>query len=125
MSARLLFVDDSLDEREMYAVYFRDKGYCTLQAANARDGYRMAADLAPAVVIVDVKLPGDEDGLGLTTRLKHNGETRGLPVIVLTGCAFERDRQAALDAGCDRFLTKPCSPDALEVAVNELIRDHA
>ena len=122
---RLLLVDDSLDEREMYAEYFRAKGYCTLQAANARDGYRMAADLAPAVVIVDVKLAGDEDGLGLTARLKRDSDTRRAAVIVLTACAFESDRQAAVQAGCDRFITKPCTPDALEAAVNALIRQRA
>ena len=122
---RLLLVDDSLDEREMYAEYFRGKGYCTLQAANARDGYRMAADLAPAVVIVDVKLAGDEDGLGLTARLKRDGETRGAAVIVLTAGTFDSDRQAALLAGCDRFITKPCTPDTLEAAVEALIRQRA
>src|SRR5687767_13585695 len=98
----------------MYAEYFRGKGYCTLQAANARDGYRMAADLAPVVVITDVKLPGDEDGLGLTARLKRDGETRGAAVIVLTAGALDTDRLAAVQAGCDRFITKPCTPDALE-----------
>ncbi len=122
---RLLLVDDSLDEREMYAEYFRAKGYCTLQAANARDGYRMAADLGPAVVIVDVKLPGDEDGLGLTARLKRDGETSRAAVIVLTAGAFEADRLAAVRAGCDRFITKPCTPDALEEAVDALIRERA
>ena len=82
----------------------------------------MATDLTPAVIIVDVQLPGDEDGLGLTARLKRDGGTRDLAVIVLTAGAFEKDRSAAVRAGCDRFLTKPCLPDALEAVVSDLMR---
>ena len=55
---RVLLVSDSRDEREMYAEWFRRKGYCTLQAATASDGLRLAFELAPDIVVTDIKLPG-------------------------------------------------------------------
>jgi DNA-binding response OmpR family regulator len=121
---RVLLVDNAVDEREMYAEYLRAHGYCTLQAATARDGYQMAADLAPSVVVTTVRLPGEEDGLRFTARLKADAVTRDARVIVLTGCVFEADRAAATRAGCDRFLMKPCLPAELETVVSELIEDH-
>jgi len=122
---RVLLVDDSIDEREMYAEYLRRRGYCTLQAATARDGFRLAADLAPAVVVTDIKLPGSEDGLALTSRLKHDSATRDSFVIVLSAAIFDTDRAAASEAGCDRFLAKPCLPAELEAAVVEMAGQRA
>ena len=118
---RVLLVDDSIDEREMYAEYLRMRGYCTLQAATAHDGFRMAADLAPGVVVTDIKLSGTEDGLALTARLKHDTTTRDAVVIVLSGALIAADRAAASKAGCDCFLSKPCSPAELETTMVEMV----
>jgi DNA-binding response OmpR family regulator len=117
-------VDGSTDEREMYAEYFRLRGMFTLQADNADDGYRLTAERHPAVVITVVSLPGTEDGLALTRRLKCCDGTRLTPVIVLTGHVRERDRQAAERAGCDRFVVKPCGPETLAAVVEELLVAH-
>ena len=114
---RVLLVDNSTDEREMYAEYLRLRGYCTLQAATAHDGFRMAADLAPDVIVTGLRLGGEENGLGLTARLKQDTSTRAAIVIMLSGCVYPADRAAALRAGCDQFLEKPCVPEALEAAV--------
>jgi CheY-like chemotaxis protein len=119
---RVLLVSDSRDEREMYAEWFRRKGYCTLQAATASDGLRLALELAPDIVVTDIKLPGSMDGLELTETLKHDQSTEALPVVILTGCAFERDREHATRAGCDRFLTKPCLPELLGSSIEEVLR---
>ena len=118
---RLLLVDDSVDEREMYAEFFRARGFCTLQADTADDGFRLARELMPSVIITDLRLRGDRDGLGLTERLKQDAGTRHAPVIVLTGQVYEADVDAAHRAGCDRLLPKPCSPSELAEAVDELL----
>ena len=122
---RVLLVDNAVDEREMYAEYFRSKGFCTLQAANAHDGFRLAADLLPVVIITDVELPGREDGLEFTARLKCAIDTRAAAVIVLAASAVEHRRKAASLAGCDRFIAKPCLPADLETAVRALMPELA
>jgi CheY-like chemotaxis protein len=109
----VLLVDASRDEREMYAEWFKLKGYCTLQASTGRDGFRLASELRPDVVITAIRLPGDMDGLSLTAVLKREPETCDLPVIVLTGCAFQHERDEASRSGCDRLVMKPCLPHVL------------
>ena len=115
---RVLLVDERIDEREMYAEWFRRHGYCTLQAGNAADGYRLALELSPDVVITDMRLVGDSDGLDLTRRLKQSSETAAVPVVVLSASAFPQDRDAAASAGCNLFVAKPCLPDELARAVS-------
>src|SRR5687768_11839475 len=105
---RVLLVDVAVDEREMYAEYFRTRGFCTLQATNAEDGFRLATEMRPAIVITEVTLAGPEDGLALTRRLRREKETQFAVVVVLSASAFEHS-QNAIAAGCDRFVTKPCA----------------
>jgi two-component system, cell cycle response regulator DivK len=118
----VLLVNDSSDEREMYAESFRRFGFCTLQASSAADAFRLATELPPSAVVTDVKLMGDEDGLRLTQRLKEDARMRDVPVVVLTGYVLEHHREAAAHAGCDLFLAKPCLPDVLSKRVAGLVR---
>ena len=118
---RVLLISDSSDEREMYAEWLRHDGFSTLQASTAADAYRIASELTPAAIVTDVRLEGDEDGLHLTERLKRDEHTRNVPVVILTGRVFVRDREAAARAGCDMFVPKPCLPDALSQLVSSLI----
>jgi two-component system, cell cycle response regulator DivK len=112
-SLRVLLVDDATDEREMYAEFLRLQGFCTLQAENAVDGFRLAAEVVPDIVVTDIRLLGHSDGLELTRQLKAATETARVPVVVLSGSVYPHDRQAAAEAGCDLFLAKPCLPDEL------------
>jgi CheY-like chemotaxis protein len=117
----LLLVTSSRDEREMYAEWFRRHGCCPLQAATAEHAYQLAVELAPQVVITDVRLPGKGDGLSLTQRLKQDERTRKTIVVVLSGYVLPTDDEAARRAGCDLIVHKPCLPDALANAVEALL----
>jgi two-component system, cell cycle response regulator DivK len=117
----VLLVADSADEREMYAEHFRRQGFCTLQASTVPDALRLASELRPAVVVTDVRLAGPETGVDLAARLKSDEQTREMPVVILTGCVFPRDRETAMQAGCDLFVPKPCLPDELSTAVTSII----
>ena len=117
----VLLVNDSSGEREMYAEWFRRAGFRTLQASNARDGFRMAAELKPDVVVTDFRLPGLINGLALTSCLKRTSSTRDAAIVMLTMTASTSERELAKRAGCDRFLTKPCTPQDLAHTVDELL----
>ena len=116
----VLLVEDTDDEREMYAESLRLVGYRTLQARNADDALRLAIELLPAVIVTDVVLPGSVDGFTLTRLLKEDARTQDIPVVILTGRVFEADRANAAQVGCDLFLSKPCLPDELTAAVRRL-----
>ena len=117
----VLLISDSDDEREMYAESLRRHGFCTLQASTAADAYRLVSELPPAAVVTDIRLSGAEDGLCLTTRLKHDERMKHVPIVILTGYVYAHDREAAARAGCDVFVPKPCLPDALSEVVAGLV----
>jgi CheY-like chemotaxis protein len=62
---------------------------------------------------MDISISGKKNGLELTKELKASKEFSHIPVIAVTAHAFEEDKQNALDAGCDSYLAKPFSKEAL------------
>jgi CheY-like chemotaxis protein len=65
------------------------------------------------VVVTGILLAGSMDGVELIARLRRDERTSRTPIIVLTACAWTRERERAEHAGCDVFLSKPCVPDEL------------
>ena len=118
----VLLVDDAIDERHMYAEFFRASGFRTLQADNAMDAHRLAVELRPDAAVIDLVLPR-MNGLELVRRLRSDEGTSRLPIIALTGRVVPLGPEVAIAAGCDRFLAKPCSPSELLLEVNRLLVD--
>jgi two-component system cell cycle response regulator DivK len=119
----VLLVEDDLDGRRAYADWLSHAGFDVLQAHNGLQALERAFECAPDVVVTDLNIPGI-DGFELTRRLKQDPRTCGVPVLAVTGYAtFASDPARAKRAGCDAVLAKPCSPDALEVAIRSLIGD--
>jgi CheY-like chemotaxis protein len=120
-SPLVLVVDDFEDNRAMYAEYLVYSGYSVEQAADGEQAVKLAQDLLPDVVVMDLSLP-IMDGWEATRRLKADERTRRIPVIALTGHALASHSLGAREAGCDAFLAKPCLPEKLVEKVEELIR---
>jgi two-component system cell cycle response regulator DivK len=107
-SKALLVVDDEPRNIELIRMVLEETGL-PVQFVGARDGLealRLARDLAPALILMDLKMPA-LDGWEATRRLKANPATAAIPVIALTAQAMAGDRERALAAGCDGYLTKP------------------
>jgi CheY-like chemotaxis protein len=116
----VLIVDDFEDNREMYAQYLRFHGYEIAEADNGQEALKQAAALHPDVIVMDLSLPG-MDGWEATRRLKQEPGTRDIPVIALTGHALTGSEHTAREAGCDRFLTKPCAPAVLGQEIRKVL----
>lgn len=114
----VLLVDDFEDAREMYADYLEISGFRTAQAADGHEALDRARALKPAVVLMDLSLPGI-DGWEVARRLKADVGTRGIAIVALTAHALDGERARALNAGCDAFISKPCLPQLL---VDEVVR---
>jgi CheY-like chemotaxis protein len=117
----VLLVEDYQDAREMYADYLRFSGYRVAEASNGIEALALAAELRPAIVLMDLALP-QLDGWEATRRLKRDPETRHIPVVALTGHALPEHQDGARNAGCDAFITKPCLPDALVVEIQRVLK---
>jgi CheY-like chemotaxis protein len=108
---QVLVVDDNEDTRVMYAALLSQNGFAVRTAASGEEAIAAAEDL-PAVVVMDLAMPG-LNGWEATRRLKTGARTRHIPIIVLTAHALEQYREVAVAAGCDAFLSKPCSIEDL------------
>lgn len=116
----VLIIDDHQDSLAMYAIGLLAMGFQPITAASAEDGFSRACEIHPDVIVADVTLPG-VSGLDLTRRLRGDTRTKDSGIIVLTGHAQGSVKAQASDAGCDRFLLKPCLPDALGLEILDVI----
>src|ERR1700752_5104535 len=104
--AKILLVEDNEMNRDMLSRRLVRRGYEVAIAVDGEQGVAMARSEAPALILMDMSLPG-LDGWEATRRIKAAPETRGIPVIALTAHAMSGDREKAVAAGCDDFDTKP------------------
>jgi CheY-like chemotaxis protein len=104
--AKILLVEDNEMNRDMLSRRLTRKGYEVVCAEDGEKGVTMAGSESPALILMDMSLPGI-DGWEATKRLKADEGTKGIPVIALTAHAMASDRQQALEAGCDDYDTKP------------------
>ena len=109
---KILVVEDNPLNLELTADILEAAGYTVLQADNAERGIALARTERPALILMDVRLPG-MDGLRATEVLKGEPETREIPVVALTAHAMKGDEDKALAAGCKGYITKPISARAL------------
>ena len=116
----MLVVDDSDDARAMYAHLLRAAGFEVKLAAGGDEALAAAHDDRPAVIIMDLAMPG-LNGWEATRRLKTGARTKDIPIIVLTAHSLLHYREVAIAAGCDAFLPKPCTNEELVAAVRRLL----
>jgi CheY-like chemotaxis protein len=119
-SALVLLVDDYEDNRRMFAEYLALAGFRTEGARNGAEGLEKASAMRPRVIVMDLAMP-DLDGFEVTRRLRAAEGTRDIPVIALTAYPMGYSRHAALEAGCDAYLTKPCGPRQLLAEIRRLL----
>ena len=120
LSPLILVVDDYQDAREMYAEYLQYSGFRVAEARNGNEAVAQARSLRPDLILMDLSLPG-MDGWEATRVLKADEDTKGIPIVALTGHALAGASEGARKAGCDSFVTKPCLPDDLVVEVRRML----
>lgn len=116
----VLLVDDSEDNREVYAKYLSMSGFRVETAVDGVDAVEKAGSLKPDVIVMDLSMPR-LDGWEATRQIKSAPETSAIPVIALTGNAVSESKRRALEVGCSGYLTKPCLPDVLVGEIRRLV----
>lgn len=111
---RVLLVEDNEKNLKLLRDVLRATGYATLEASTGEEAVELAVRGSPALVVMDVQLPGI-DGVEALSRLRSDQRTASIPVLALTAQAMHGDRERFLTAGFDGYLSKP-------VDVVELLR---
>lgn len=118
----LLIVDDHEGFRSFVASMLDgDEFTVTGIAEDGETALEAVASLRPDLVLLDIQLPG-LDGLGLTRLLKSNPATLEIPIVALSAHARPEDRQAALEAGCVDYISKPIDTRALPGQLAAVLR---
>ena len=81
----------------------------------------MARQIHPCLILADIRLPG-MDGLEMTRRLKADPETMDIVVVAVTALAMKGDKQKALDAGCDGYITKPIDVKTFPTLIRQYLK---
>ena len=118
---KILIVDDQIEVRDLVEVTLKSGDYEIFQAENGAKAIEIARAEKPDLIIMDVMMPGDMDGLEATRILKNDPETRGRPIIILTAKGQEIDRDKGFEAGADEYFSKPFSPLELIKKVEDVL----
>ena len=118
---RILVVDDEADIVALVAYHLAKAGYRVATAGNGDDALAVARRDRPALLVLDLMLPG-MSGFDVLTQLRADPATRDVAVLLLTARKEEPDRIEGLSLGADDYLTKPFSPQELVLRVAAILR---
>ncbi|HUQ46143.1 MAG TPA: response regulator transcription factor [Gemmatimonadaceae bacterium] len=118
---RVLVVDDEADIVALVAYHLAKSGYRVSTAASGTDALDAARRERPALVVLDLMLPG-LSGYDVLEQLRAGDATRDIAVLMLTARREEQDRIRGLSLGADDYLTKPFSPQELVLRVAAILR---
>jgi len=116
----ILVVEDNDKNRKLVRDVLTVKGYRLAEAETGEDGVRIARELRPDLILMDIQLPG-MDGITALRQLRADEATRRIPVIAVTASAMTHDRQKIMAAGFDGYQTKPISVRPFLEAVRALL----
>jgi CheY-like chemotaxis protein len=116
----VLIVEDNEKNRKLVRDALRFKGYRTIEAETGEDGVRLAKEHRPALILMDIQLPGI-DGVTALRELRSDEATRDIPAIAVTASVMAHDRQKIVDAGFDGFHGKPISVRELFATVEQIL----
>jgi DNA-binding response OmpR family regulator len=116
----VLVADDDPDILALVSFRLERAGYDVLGAKDGEEALRLALDRAPDLAVLDVMMP-KLDGYEVTTRLRQNGATRRMPIILLTARVQEADIARGFEAGADDYVKKPFSPQELGARVQAIL----
>ena len=107
---RILIVDDEQDIVESLKFVLEVSGFTCYCAYNGEDGLRMAKELSPDLIILDVMMP-KINGYKISRLLKYDKKYKDIPIIMVTARSQEEDKLIGEETGADEYITKPFDLD--------------
>lgn len=117
----VLLIDDDPHIHDLVAFHLEDRVGSVISAHDARSGRSLAIQERPALILLDIRMPG-EDGVALCRQLQTHPETREIPVVFLTGCEEQDQLAEAFEAGAVDYIKKPICRTELLARVTARLR---
>ena len=118
---KIVIVEDEPDTAEMFAEMMRLSGYHVLKSYGGTPAIALITKENPDVVVLDVMMP-DLSGLEVLRYLRRDPRLEQIPVVVVSAKSLPSDIKDGLDAGANKYLTKPVTFQDLNAAVKDLIK---
>jgi len=118
---KILIVDDQPEVRELVSVTLELEDYQLLTAINGQEALESARKELPDLILLDIQMPGEMDGLEVCRLLKDSKETQDIYIIMLTSKGQEWDVEIGREVGADDYFIKPFSPIKLIKKVEEVL----
>ena len=108
---KALIVEDTPNNLYMARFLLEQAGHTVVGTCdNGKDAVRMAKDLLPELILMDMTLPGEIDGFAATRQLRDAPETSAITIVAFTALAMKGDRERTIAAGCNGYISKPIDP---------------
>ncbi len=108
LNKTVLVVEDNDLNMKLFHDVLEAHGYNVLQATDGMEGWRMAREHRPDLILMDIQLP-EVSGLEVTKWLKDDETLKSIPVIAITAFAMAGDKVKILEGGCNAYIVKPIS----------------
>ena len=117
---RILIIEDKASSRELLRTVLEHQGYAVIEAADGDEGLLKARAEAPDLILLDLQMP-IRTGYEVLTELRREPRFQSLPIIAVTASAMQGDREKALAAGFNGYLTKPLPLSNLRSEIQRLL----
>lgn len=120
MKETILIVEDNPQNMKLFEMLLGAKGYALLKAIDGEEAMDIAKRARPDLIIMDVRLPR-MNGLEVTKKLRENPAFSRTPIIATTAYAMKGDKERAIEAGCNAYLSKPFDIHELTEMIAEML----
>lgn len=121
MPARILYIEDSFENRLLVRRILLAEGYEFEEADNAELGIQLALKNPPDLILMDISMP-NINGLTATRMIRESSALQRIPVVALTANAMQSDLDITLEAGCDGYIIKPIDIDRFSDQILHYLR---
>lgn len=120
----ILIVDDNPINLKLEKILLVVEGYDVRTATDAEEALKIMESFVPRLILMDLQLPG-MSGLELTQKIKSNPNLKKVIILAVTAYAMKGDKEKALEAGCDGYITKPIDTKTMPTMIANYLGSRA
>jgi CheY-like chemotaxis protein len=121
MKTTILIIEDNDQNRYLAKFLLEKRGCQILEAASGPDGIKLAGQVQPDLILLDIQLPL-MDGYAVAQALRQNPALREVPIVAVTSYAMVGDRERVMAAGCTGYIEKPINPDTFASEIEQYLK---